>query len=344
VKCAWLLISAVLVAPAAWSHDVSAEVSGSLVSTSQDNPRAGSVGLMVSGGWDVSDSFSLFTNLGYTRELATRNSLGATSGADVLLLAAGALWLPSDSWMAVLTALGSPPSRMRSASTYLLPARTVDVVVDSTSWTLGGLWTLSWLQPPHDRPWSSMVDFTAGATWFDVFQQLVLPDTPAGDLVRAFCARPDATPACALVRGASSPLLQVRLGGGYTGTLFEATDFGVEVQGFLYDRNPDAVGYFSVLNVGRGPELGSGVPVLPLAVSVRPSVLHRFWKVSLKLAYQWGLYTGGQGSNHVVTLRATWNVTERWRLQGTLTGQMDSTPNGLKNVAGIAVLGVTVVF
>ncbi|MEW5741130.1 MAG: hypothetical protein AB1938_19565 [Myxococcota bacterium] len=344
MKCALVLLGVVLVAPAAWGHDVSVDVSGSLISTSQNNPRAGSAGVFATGGFDVSDSVSLFGSLGYTRELGTRNALGWTSGANVLLLALGAMWLPGDSWMTMLTVTGSPPSRIRSATTYDVVSRQVDVVVDSRSWVMGGLWTLSWMQPPHDGPWSSLVDVIAGASWFDVFQQVVVPDSPAGDGVRAQCALPNPPPACALVAGVSSPLLQVRLGGGYTGTLFDDTDFGVEVQGFLYDRNPDDVGYFSVLNVGRGLELGTGVPVLPLAVSVRPSVLHRFSKVSLKLAYQWGLYTGGQGSNHVLTFRTTWKVTKAWRLQATVTGQMDTTAAGAGNFGGVFVLGTTVVF
>ena len=343
----------VFVPLAAAAHDVSVDVSGSLITTSDDNPRAGSVGVMASAGWDVTDSVSLFTNLGYTRDLPTQSGAQdtpptRTSGSNVFLGALGVLWLPADDWMTMLTVTGSPPALVESATTLHPPAPLppdLNVVVDSRSWTVGALWTGTWVQPPHDGPWSSMVDAVFGATWFEVFQQVEVPATPRGDQVRDFCAAASRTgPLCQLVRGAATPLLQVRLGGGYTGTLFDTTDFGVEVQGFLYDRDPTDVGYFSTVNVGRGLELGSGVPVLPLALSVRPAVLHRFSRVAVKLAYQLGLYAGGLGTNHVVTLRATLKVTSAWRLQASLTGQLDATSSGLGNFGGFAVVGATVVF
>jgi hypothetical protein len=341
----------VLVPLAASAHDVAVDVSGSLITTSQNNPRAGSVGVMASGGWDVSDSVSLFTNLGYTRDLPTQSGAQGTpetrtSGSNVFLAALGLLWLPADDWMTMLTLSGSPPAFVRSATT-LYPSEplppSINVVVDSRSWTVGALWTGTWMQPPHDGPWSSLLDAVVGATWFDVFQQVEVPDTPAGARLTEFCAASTGA-LCQLVKGASTPLLQVRLGGGYTGTLFETTDFGLEVQGFLYDRDPADVGYFSVVNLGRGLELGNGVPMLPLAVSVRPSVLHRFSRVSLKLAYQFGLYAGDRGTNHVLTLRATVKVSKSWRIQATVTGQLDADASSVGNFGGFAVVGTTVVF
>ncbi|MEW6431372.1 MAG: hypothetical protein AB1730_07660 [Myxococcota bacterium] len=350
MRRAWLVL--VLVVPlSARAHDVSVDVSGSLITTSQNNPRAGGFGLMASGGWDVGDTVSLFTNLGYTRDLPTRAGMTGTSGSNVFLAGLGVMWLPTDNLMAMLTVTGSPPSLVKSATTvsfrdpFTREPRTVDVVVDSRTWTLGALWTGSWMQTPGNRPWSSMVDVLAGATWYDVTQRLELPPGPAPQTLGAQCAAdPSAYRVCPLVNGATTPLLQVRLGGGYTGTLLDKTDFGLEVLGYLYDRDPSDVGYFSVMVVGRGLELGNGVPVLPLAISVRPSVLHRFSRVSLKLSYQYGLYASGQGANHVGALRMTVRLGSSWRLQATVTGQVDRTSAGWGNPGGTAVLGTTVVF
>lgn len=343
---AWVLLVAVVAGPApAWAHDVSVDVSGSLTTTSQNNPRAGSFGAMASAGLDLSDTLTLFANLGYTRDLATRAGMTGTSGSNVVLAGLGVMWLPTDNLMTMLTVTGSPPSLVRSATTVELTQTRFDVVVDSRTWTLGGLWTGSWMETPNDGPWLSAVDVLVGATWYDVFQQLELPRTAGGDVVRQRCAaNPSLASACPLVNGASTPLLQVKLGGGYVGTLFDDTDFGVEVLGYLYDRNPSDVGYFSAVNVGRGLELGNGVPVLPLAVSVRPSVLHRFSRVSLKLSYQFGLYAAGQGANHIATLRSTFKLSSSWRLTVTVTGQLDRTSFGWDNPGGTALVGATVLF
>ena len=349
MRGAWLWLLLVVPMPA-WAHDVSVDLSGSLTTTSQNNPRAGSFGAMASAGWDVKDTLTLFTNLGYTRDLATRAGMTGTSGSNVVLAGLGVMWLPTDNLMTMLTVTGSPPSAVRSATTIDLSQVVAngprfDVVVDSRTWTLGGLWTGTWMQSPTDGPWLSAVDVLAGATWYDVFQQLELPTGPVADTVRQRCgANPSQASVCALVNGASTPLLQVKLGGGYVGTLFDDTDFGLEVLGYLYDRNPSDVGYFSAVNVGRGLELGSGVPVLPLAVSVRPSVLHRFSRVSLKLSYQFGLYAAGQGANHIATLRSTFKLSKSWRLTVTVTGQIDRTSGGWDNPGGTALVGATVLF
>lgn len=344
-----VLLSAV---PAtARAHDVSVDVSGALITTSQNNPRAGSFGVAASGGWDVGDTVSLFTNVAYTRDLATRSMGTFTAGSNVVLLGLGAMWLPTDSLMTMLLVTGSPPSTGSSATTVTFrdpltrEPRSADVVVNSRSWTVGGLWTGTWMQAPGAGAWSSLVDVLAGVTWFDVYQQLQVPDSAAGNQLRQQCqSGARAAVVCDLVNGASTPLLQVKLGAGYVGTLLDDTDFGVEAVGYLYDRDPADVGYFSVVSVGRGLELGSGVPVLPLAFSVRPSVQHRFSRVSLKASYQWGLYAAGLGTNHVLTLRTTVKLTKAWRLSATVTGQVDQSSSGWGNFGGVAVLGATVVF
>lgn len=347
MRGAWCMLVLAVASPA-WAHDVSVDLSGSLITTSQNNPRAGSFGAMASAGFDVRDNLTLFASLGYTRDLATRAGMTTTSGSNVVLAGLGVMWLPTDNLMTMLTVTGSPPTVVKSATTVdLSPVpgqnRRVDVVLDSRTWTLGALWTGTWLQSPGDGSWLSAVDVLAGATRYDVFQQLELPATTLGDTVRQRCIGNDA-PACALVDGASTPLLQVKLGAGYVGTLFDDTDFGVEVAGYLYDRNPSDVGYFSAVNVGRGLELGNGVPVLPLALSVRPSVAHRFKRVSLKLAYQFGLYASGQGANHIATLRTTFKLSSSWRLTVTVTGQADRTSTVWNNPGGSALVGVTVVY
>ncbi len=98
------------------------------------------------------------------------------------------------------------------------------------------------------------------------------------------------------------------------------------------------MGYFSLVSLGR--ELGNGVPVLPLQLSVRPHVAQRFGPVTVKLSYQYGLYTESLGSLHALSARVSWKVTKEVRLSLSVTGQSDFSGGIASNRGGKALLGV----
>ena len=62
--------------------------------------------------------------------------------------------------------------------------------------------------------------------------------------------------------------------------------------------------------------------------------------MTLKLGYQYGLYTEGLGALHAATLKASVKVTRAWRLSLTVTAQVDVSGGVLNNPGGQALLGV----
>jgi hypothetical protein len=339
------LLVTVLACPAA-AHDASIDVGTLITTSSSNNPRTGSFTVNAAGTWDVSEKVGLFGSFQFTRDLATRTADSASPGSDVFLLGLGAAWAPGERWLTMLSLTGSPPSTQLSATTVTTAAgATADVVVSSRAWTLGGLLLVSWASGGEGAV-APTFDGLAGVTRFEVFQRLRLGTDARSQALRATCEAGVGrrTRLCALVSGVSSPLTQVKLGAGATLTLLGDTDAGLEFAYYLYDRDPSEVGYFSLVSLGR-LEVGAGVPVLPLQLSLRPSLTHRFGRLFiLRVAYQFGLYPSGDGSNHAVTAKLTWRVTRDWRLWLSGTGQLDATRGVVTNPGGNLLLGALVEF
>jgi hypothetical protein len=333
-----LTLALLLVTARAWAHDVSVDVSGTLTTTSANNPRAGAFGLGASGAYDVDERWSVTGTLLYTRDLATRTPESFSPGSDVFLLSLGVMWLPTDALMTMLSVTGSPPATQKNATTVTTSqGRSADAVIDSRAWSLGATWNGLWSSGVHT------VDVGLGVNRFSVFQRLDVPNTVRGRLLEASCEAGARFAVCALVGGVSSPLWQGRFSAGYTATLFRDTDVGLDAAYFVYDAPPSSVGYFSLLAFGRA-ELGSGVPVLPLQLSLKPRVAQRFGPVTVKLTYQAGLYTERLGVLHAVTVKTSWKVTPTWRVSLTLTGQLDAHGGAVSNPGAQALLGVLAVW
>jgi hypothetical protein len=324
--------TALLAAAPAAAHEALLEVGPGLAAATAADPRGGNLQARGELTLEPSEAVAVFASLQYTRDFATRTAETASSGSDVFLVDVGVSWMPGDAWLTAFTLLGSPPSRQRNATTVSTAAgQSADVVVDARTWSLGGLLAGSYTTG-FEGPFDSTLDVSLGLTRLDVTQQLELGATPRAQAIATFCQAPrnQRTALCSLVAGAATPLLQGRLGAGYTATLARDTDLGVQVDGYLYDRDPLAVGYFSLVALGRA-ELGQGVPLLPLVVSVKPSAVQRLGPVTLRAAYQLGVYAGGRGTNHALTAKVTWRATPALQLWLSATGQLDVTPGGVSD-------------
>jgi hypothetical protein len=347
----WLLgVGLAVAALPTRAHDVGADVSfTSVIRQADATPRAGGVAVGLSGSIDVSEAVSVWLAGQLLHQLATTSSasgMSATSSSsNVMLFSLGSLWLPHEHWSFLFSLQGSPPARQTTATTVQverLPGGSAAVVMQSDSLSLGGSAIGSWLSGGLSR-WEHLLDALVSVNYFGVFQQIDLTRTTLGETIDNLCQMFPRQRGCGLVRGRNSPLWQVRLGGAYTASLWANLDVGLEAAGYLYSDDPLSVGTYSVLLAGRqGLDLGAGVPVAPLAFTLRPSVAYRWPRVTLKVGYQAGWYVQGVGFNHLATFRASVKVTSVFWLSATVLGQLDVQSAEVAGSAVTALLGATV--
>jgi len=333
-----------LASATALGSDALLEGGAAFTTTSADNPRTGNASVNGVVDYSLGPSWEVSASLQYLRDFATKTSETTARGSNVFLIGASAIFAPSEHWLTMLLINGSPPSDQRNATTVTWASgKSADVVIDSHGWTLGGLWTGAY-STGGLSDFESTVDLVLGVNHFDVFQQAELPNTARSQALRSLCdtTAGKRTNLCALVNGTSTPLFQARLGAGYLATLFGHTDLGLDAAYYLYDRDPATVGYFSVVALGDAV-VGAGLPVLPLQLSVKPSVTRRFEHFVVRLSYQLGLYPDGSGSNHLFGLKVTWKVSKLLRFWVNGTGQLDLGAGGaVQNPGGSVLLGTMV--
>ena len=341
MKARALVLAAMLGSSLAHAHDVSFDVGLSSVKPTDQNPRSGSATANLSGAYDFNEDWSAWLGATYTRDFATKTTDTSSPGSNIFLFNAGAMWLVSDHVSLLAGGTFSPKTTQLSATTVTDPSAPtrIDAVVrsDNASWGVNA--AMTWGSNGLSA-FESTVDASVALTSFSVFQQAELGTSVRAGLLRNAC-RLSASPGCALVNGSSQSLAQVRLTAGYTATI-RAFDAGIDVSWFLYDRDPNQVGYFSLLELGR--DLGNGVPVAPFLFTLRPAFTYRVSKLTFKLSYQLGVYTGSTGSNQLVSLKTTFAVSRSVRLALTLSGQADREGGVLVNTGGTAMLGVVFVF
>jgi hypothetical protein len=324
---------------ASLAHDVGVDVFGNLTSTSTNNPRAGSAGLTLNGSLDLSDAWSVLVTATYLRDFATRSADSVSNGSNIFLFSGGAMFVPTEHLMFMATALFSPPALQRNATTYEVGATSVDVVLVGNTWNLGGTFLGSWASNGLSR-WEHTLDFFAAVNHFDIDQNVELGAGRRSTIVRAFCTQNPTASYCPLVNGLRSSLTQLRLGATYTATLFRNLDLAVDGAGFVYDQDPTLAGVYAPIILGRQPpDVGLGVPVAPWVATFRPSVLYRFERVSVRLAYQLGAYAGA-GVNHLVSTRVSWKATSSIRLTFTFLLQSDFESGRWVNAGGTGVVGM----
>ncbi len=334
----------------AWAHDVSLDVSGATTAPSENNPRSGSFGGTVAGSFDFTDAWAAWAGFTYTRDLGTSTPEATSAGSNIFLVTAGALFMPSEHFSFLLSGHYSPSVTQENATAVtfgqlLGRPQTVDLTVRSVTASGGANLTASWLSGGLSD-FEHLVDVSVGFTSFNAYQLLQVPATTAGARWRAYCQTPVASGQrlCPLVNGVSTPLTQVRLGATYTANLFSKFDLGLDGAYFVYTADPNEVGYFSVLQLGRSPDWGNGVPVAPYLFTAKVFALYRFSRLTLKLSYQFGEYTGASGANHLLALRASYRFNHAWKVTTTVSGQGDAAAAGFVNLGLQATAGVLYTF
>ena len=122
------------VAVNAFAHDISADTTGTLTTSSSNNPRAGSFGANLGGTAEFNDFVSAWAGFGYTRDLGTKTGDSKSDGSNVFLINAGVMWLPTDNWMFMASGNFSPRVEQQSALALALRTGTTsDAVVINTT-------------------------------------------------------------------------------------------------------------------------------------------------------------------------------------------------------------------
>jgi len=356
----WLSLPAVGLA-----HSVSEEVSLSTTQQAQQNPRTGAFANTVTGVIDASEAVSVTVDLGFTHDNGTRTQVGTETGyspgGNILLGAVALDWMPSEHWMFGGAVDVSPRSVTTSRTTVLVEdtATGQQTEADAELRTVSSVWGVS-LSGGYATAglsdFEGAVDASAALTRFSVTPSLTRLETRLGplsaDQIRAFCSRPQlsranralCTTLLAALRGEPATLEQLRLSLSFTGTLSQDTDVGLVASLYAYDRDPTSVGYFSVLAVGRTVTVGNGIPLAPVQFSVRPLLVHRFGKLSLDGAYQFGRYVDDQGAFHAFSARAQYRFNKAWRAWLRLSAQVDLDADGRPLRSSAVTAGVRYTF
>lgn len=336
---------ALLWGAAASAHDLGLDLTLNGTGASANNPRTGSAGLVLSGSYDFSERWTGFATAMYVRDFATRSADSSSPGSNIFLFSGGAMFLATDHVMFMATVTGSPPTVQRNATSITYDTATADLVVRGANASLGGSLLGSYATNGFST-WEHTIDLSVGVNHFESNQIAELPDTARARVFRAFCAQNPGVSYCPLVNGLKEPLTQVRLGASYSATLFSRVDLGLDVAGFVYDSaDPFSVGSFSAIVLGRqGPDVGLGVPVAPWRLTARPFALLRAGKFSVRLAYQFGLYTSDAGANHLVSVKLAWKISPSFRVTLSALGQTDVDAGAVVNRGGTITAGVLYIF
>jgi len=355
----WLVLST-----AAHAHTVSDEVALGSTQHTEQNPRSGSLSNTFSGMFEASDALSLSVDLGLTHDNGTASvasaRAGASSGGNILL---GTLTVDALLWEKWLLAAGVNVSP-RSVTTSRVPVPLVDTLGRETEadaelrtasnvlgFMISGGYATAGLSD-----FEASADASLGLTRFSVQQSITEIQTALGPLsaeqVRTFCMRPALSrqrrslckTVLSVLKNQPSTLNQLRLSVSFTGTIFQDTDIGILASLYGYDGDPTEVGYFSVLAVGRSVSLGNGIPLAPLQFSLRPSVTHRFGRLSLDGSYQFGRYVDDEGAFHALSLRAQYRFNKTWRAWLRFSGQVDLDADGKPLRSSAVSVGVRCAF
>lgn len=342
-----------LSALAASASDVGVELSGGGTRATVNNPRSGYYGALVNGAWDINDTFGLNGAAGFLHDNGTQN----TPGTNIWLfqLAADALLSEHFLLSAGLTASPSSSGESETSITADFPrlGRTVTVPAEirTTSSSLGGIAMLAWATH-GDGNWEHGLNGSAQLTRFGVTEKLTpdlsglpLKDRVTAKEVESACANHLELAGCrVLTQPQNAALLQTRLQLAYIATLFGNNDLGLDFSYYLYDHDPTQTGFFSVATFGRVSLGDTPNAIAPIQWTLKPSYVHRFGKVTLKLWVQYGQYVPGQGYDTAAGAKLEWKITRHWKVYLLAQGQRDVDASGAALGSGSGVLGATWTF
>ena len=129
-----------------------------------------------------------------------------------------------------------------------------------------------------------------------------------------------ATKACspslqAILGGATTTIVQGRLGLTVGETLLRDTDVSLTGAYFVYSQDPLTAGYYGLSTLGRSStRFGGGLPLAPVRWSVELDGAHRFGAFELSISMQYARYVSDQGHNAVAGLQGKYAFSSHFAL------------------------------
>jgi hypothetical protein len=335
---------ALLAAPAARAlgagagqSDVSDELVLGVGPAAPQQPRTGSLSNAVAANLALDQALTLRLAADGTWVMPTSSSTAGrlgSRGALAWLFAAGLDWDPTPHWSGSLGVSLSPRSSL--VADFRVPfsralaaavARTfAEAALESRSSSLGADLAVGW--DSGDGAYETSVEARVAVTSFDVqqriaevrYQDQVLE--PAE--VAAFCGTHRCSQqARALLRGTADGLVQAEFGLAASETFPSETTVELSGSAFVYDKDPTRIGFYSLLAAARDLPAGGGLPLAPVAWTLRPRVEQRLGIVRVAAWYEREAYVSGEGHGDRLGARVTVRLGPAWRVWASATAERD---------------------
>ncbi len=332
----WLLL-ALAVAPSVAPQQAFADGAAEEIAVG-GTPEASWISDKIAGVWDANDDVQVRLDFAATR--TSGNVLNTSLSVDYTIdrhwsMHASAGWSPESETYATE---GVDTGGDMLADAYLRAASSSVSAGASVGYETGG---------DSDRETSASLSMNA--TYFQSQQELTSVRDVDGlmygvQAMRTACA----TQYCdSQLQGALWPqwaqLGQFAIGGSVSETIDDDTDIGVDAAYYLYDRDPQKLGYFTLATIGRGT-LGTATGVAPSQYTVTPSVSQRWGDVAATASLAYGSYLEDQGYELGANVRVQYKLKlddkRRLKIYGKLGSSWHVDPANELGQSGSLAVGV----
>lgn len=327
------------------------------------NPVSGSSGASLAGSYDLTEEVSLDAGFGLSRPLATPPSQGGidkSHGGTVVNLSAGASWFYGDHWYFMGSLSASPKSTSLDSTTVTVQegktTKDLDGLLRSDGSSAGVLLSTGY-STGSEADAETEVALTLTGSHLSTTQKL--QELAGSDLakLRDYCAAQGKdsksckrlTPTLNAVSEAVNSLgvnLMV------SETIFQHTEISLGGTLYLYDRDPNEVGYFTIASAGRtgiqgtrdrSTSFGAGIAIAPLLWSGSLGISHKWSRARLSLTGGRGEYVDAGGHSNSLSAKVNVKLTEAWRviLAGGGQGNVDEAGDTTRSFSGSATVRFT---
>ncbi len=341
---------------ASHAHMLGLKLDHSRTPATASNPVSGSSGVNLSGSYDATEELSFDAGFGLSRPSAAPPSQGGTdktNGGTVANLSLGTAWFYGDHWFFMAALSGSPKSTSLDSTVVTIQegktTKDVDGLLKSDSSALGVLLSTSY-STGGDSDAETEVALTLSGAHLSTTQRLQELDGTDLNKLRDFCAaQGKGSPTCKrlgpALKAASESVNSLGINLMVSETIFQNSEVSLGGTYYLYNRDPNEVGYFTIASAGKtGPlggrdhstSFGSGVAIAPLLWSGSLGISHKWSRVRLSLTGGRGQYIDAGGHSNSLTGKVNVKISEAWRviLAGGGQGNVDEAGDTTRSFSG----------